>query len=234
MRGTRSLRTHRCREKRFIPACAGNTSAWYGPAAPRPVHPRLCGEHSFTPGHETKSAGSSPPVRGTLRPANLGRPPVRFIPACAGNTLPSVAQRCCYPVHPRLCGEHVLGCVMEIADTGSSPPVRGTQCNGGPARIHHRFIPACAGNTPTLSAVLTPLAVHPRLCGEHISQIYAKVISVGSSPPVRGTLWQVLRQSAFPRFIPACAGNTEIQRCISANPAVHPRLCGEHGLPYRQ
>ena len=50
----------------------------------------------------------------------------------------------------------------------------------------------------------------------------------GSSPRVRGT--QPLEGLAvhWPRFIPACAGNTQRGRTQRCRRQVHPRVCGEH------
>ncbi len=53
-------------QKRFIPACAGNTATPASPHLTIPVHPRMRGEHVLR------------------RPRKQGR--IRFIPACAGNT----------------------------------------------------------------------------------------------------------------------------------------------------
>ena len=93
----------------------------------------------------------------------------------------------------------------------------------------HRFIPACAGNTPAHRRRGHRPAVHPRVCGEH-------------NDAADG-------HCTMPRFIPACAGNTPSKRRPSAvvggssprvrgtrgrsssppaPPTVHPRVCGEH------
>ena len=70
---------------RFIPARAGNMY----PPTPRPsppaVHPRTCGEHSFSVTHAGAPAGSSPHVRGTLWHRKGRLLNNRFIPARAGN-----------------------------------------------------------------------------------------------------------------------------------------------------
>ena len=50
---------------------------------------------------------------------------------------------------------------------GSSPHVRGTLSDADHDRIRGRFIPACAGNTPTGPNTATVPSVHPRMCGEH-------------------------------------------------------------------
>ena len=92
--------------QRFIPACAGNTSASAASDPALAVHPRVCGEYGFTPDNEALFGGSSPRVRGTQGAACGNQSGDRFIPACAGNTNRSTtaARRCA--VHPRVCGEH--------------------------------------------------------------------------------------------------------------------------------
>ena len=51
----------------------------------------------------------------------------------------------------------------------------------------------------------------------------------GSSPRVRGTHRRQLTRQRHPRFIPACAGNTETDPAVAFITPVHPRVCGEHG-----
>ena len=50
----------------------------------------------------------------------------------------------------------------------------------------------------------------------------------GSSPLARGTRDNPGPHDLDGRFIPARAGNTEVDRCREARPAVHPRSRGEH------
>ena len=93
------------------------------------------------------------------------------------------------------------------------------------------------------------LRVHPRACGEHVSQMEAAWLRPGSSPRVRGTLRSSSVDAALCgssprvrgttsvsarasadmlRFIPARAGNTLPRTSASRRSAVHPRACGEH------
>ena len=172
--------------------------------------------------------GSSPPARGTpiLRRAVMANQ--RFIPACAGNTQARKATLEVDPVHPRLRGEH-FGCVRNITSRiGSSPPARGTLPFSAIERICRRFIPACAGNTGRAKAEMDWFPVHPRLRGEHRPRTQRAAVSIGSSPPARGTLRLCVRCTGRRRFIPACAGNTEVHGGVSVMVAVHPRLRGEH------
>ena len=207
MRGTRQRRSGRHRIRRFIPACAGNSSPQPLPLRPRAVHPRVCGELEWIHCLNDDTTGSSPRVRGTPADVAEGRRHGRFIPACAGNSSPQPLPLRPRAVHPRVCGELEWIHCLNDDTTGSSPRVRGTRPMPRSRRRPRRFIPACAGNS------LAPLD--------------EDVAGFGSSPRVRGT-----RHAARPlrrdlRFIPACAGNSSYVLIFSAFTAVHPRVCGE-------
>jgi len=189
-RGTRAEGRREFLVSRFIPACAGNTPKPRARWMIWPVHPRVRGEHH---GYRMKShslTGSSPRARGTLMDETGANKQERFIPACAGNTpggCPIVAHP---PVHPRVRGEHTF-------------PWRRRETDA-------RFIPACAGNTMGARASPRPCAVHPRVRGEHSHPLGVVALGVGSSPRARGTLGQEHGGFVRFRFIPACAGNTNM------------------------
>ncbi len=167
VRGTLPHRQTSIRRSRFIPACAGNTPKRHRNPPSRPVHPRVCGEHSHLRSWLLQRSGSSPRVRGTRHPGGAVPRQPRFIPACAGNTRPSSGRWSTASVHPRVCGEHVVSAhAMQFAP---------------------RFIPACAGNTPTPPNRARSAPVHPRVCGEHIAPSEKTMLQTGSSPRVRGT-----------------------------------------------
>ena len=147
VRGTREIAEAVRLMDRFIPACAGNTIVVLGASVMGSVHPSLCGEHFGRAYLNDAAVGSSPPVRGTPRHTHNPTAIPRFIPACAGNTIPLVLVIICQPVHPRLCGEHPLATDPAQIAIGSSPPVRGTRRGALFQRLAVRFIPACAGNT---------------------------------------------------------------------------------------
>ena len=77
------------------------------------------------------------------------------------------------------------------------------------------------------------MAVHPRLRGEHMTEMTDQHKAFGSSPPARGTLRVLTFISQLNRFIPACAGNTDNGVANQPPPAVHPRLRGEHRVARR-
>ena len=136
---------------RFIPACAGNTKASFAIGTHYPVHPRVCGEHTGADVMGFFNCGSSPRVRGTPISQKKAGQRCRFIPACAGNTLRPASDKGGSPVHPRVCGEHVLANTGAFQLPGSSPRVRGTLLVSVSVSVWARFIPACAGNTPAVT-----------------------------------------------------------------------------------
>ncbi len=94
------------RRRRFIPACAGNTS--FRPRSPgwRSVHPRVRGEHLVKFPGPWIEVGSSPRARGTRPQRGAGTVRQGFIPACAGNTVMVQPRTLSCAVHPRVRGEH--------------------------------------------------------------------------------------------------------------------------------
>ena len=134
--------------------------------------------------------------------------------------------------------------------SGSSPRVRGTRSlvaiwveGGG-------IIPACAGNTRRRTCRRTRRRDHPRVCGEHLTRTFQLMLTVGSSPRVRGTPSKAVSSlsttGSSPRvrgtllsigvdaiehgIIPACAGNTTRQCATATLRRDHPRVCGEHPM----
>ena len=69
--------------------------------------------------------------------------------------------------------------------------------------------------------------VHPRACGEQMTDPARLITSLGSSPRLRGT-GKFHRAHLFrQRFIPAPAGNRVFTNAFITFPPVHPRACGE-------
>ncbi len=112
---------------RFIPAGAGNTYLTYVPAAGPTVYPRWRGEHPFVHRQLFDHRGLSPLARGTLESAPRDQTLFRFIPAGAGNTIPSVNLYNHITVYPRWRGEHIMDNACDSYVYGLSPLARGTR-----------------------------------------------------------------------------------------------------------
>ena len=159
--------------------------------------------------HDTSGNGSSPRVRGTpLRQLDLVVCS-RFIPAGAGNARLRRWRSTASPVHPRGCGERTPGTVSAAATNGSSPRVRGTPDQRLVGQVHRRFIPAGAGNARARFRRSADPPVHPRGCGERAWHGERRGAKSGSSPRVRGTLFDRAFDCLLGRFIPAGAGNAQ-------------------------
>ena len=187
MRGTAGRGNHRRRDRRFIPAHAGNRLTAAQCIITSSVHPRACGEQSAAHHGCNGWPGSSPRMRGTgLR-------------TCRDKPRPAV--------HPRACGEQSPTNPRKRPARGSSPRMRGTGGRSSLQPPQRRFIPAHAGNRVLrlLGCVLT--AVHPRACGEQSTIQCPGVRSSGSSPRMRGTDHAFGQALDADRFIPAHAGN---------------------------
>ena len=149
--------------------------------------PRVCGEHRLVSWTNQATSGSSPRVRGTPHRAAGRLARGGIIPACAGNTRRIRCPSSLRGDHPRVCGEHADACSNTLMWPGSSPRVRGTPREFGVKRASNGIIPACAGNTATRTALRLLKGDHPRVCGEHVSNVCAADQLPGSSPRVRGT-----------------------------------------------
>ncbi len=227
-RGTQRKGKRIVRFSRFIPACAGNTTAFDGGVGKAAVHPRVRGEHASRCSTTLMSAGSSPRARGTQLGKIAAPLRGRFIPACAGNTRPRNPGLRRGPVHPRVRGEHVRMLEPPHRSSGSSPRPRGTLLAIGADEPVARFIPACAGNTLLALPGILNTPVHPRVRGEHRRAPDHRRALPGSSPRARGTPGPAAMAATQRRFIPACAGNTNGAADTSTRMAVHPRVRGEH------
>ena len=202
---------------RFIPAHAGNTPPRKPVTVPAAVHPRACGEHTYSRHRTIGRIGSSPRMRGTRADERAKVEASRFIPAHAGNTCSEGSRGTLASVHPRACGEHSVSLLKACALSGSSPRMRGTPAAANAGGTGTRFIPAHAGNTKNGTRMPQSHPVHPRACGEHSISARRHPSSRGSSPRMRGTPITALPRIDVGRFIPAHAGNTSPRRpCLAS------------------
>ena len=192
------------------------------------VYPRWRGEHPVWHMNESDERGLSPLARGTLNNSANIAADMRFIPAGAGNTYFRTDYRRCNTVYPRWRGEHASRADLYISPRGLSPLARGTRAARWRRSLEQRFIPAGAGNTPTVRCVPLFIAVYPRWRGEHGKRRRHEAPEDGLSPLARGTLVVAQQLQPGERVIPAGAGNTpQFRRHFGCQP-VYPRWRGEH------
>ena len=180
-------------------------------------------------------------------PHNRGCHLCRFIPAWAGNRVPSGLGLDIVKVHPRVGGEQMLPHSISDHFRGSSPRGRGTGRSSpaslscvrfiprgrGTVHLHsvldpfERFIPAWAGNRGHAAEALPSPSVHPRVGGEQGAVSGPGKCGSGSSPRGRGTACPHPPGSTGPRFIPAWAGNSHELDAPVRHAPVHPRVGGE-------
>ena len=222
------------RELRFrgygglIPACAGKTATSTWESRTPEAHPRVCGENTLLHSWTAQNSGSSPRVRGKLKPEIRCDPLRRLIPACAGKTMKTWYSWAVAAAHPRVCGENGKWHPLESLAVGSSPRVRGKPEFLRDFTLHAGLIPACAGKTS--DPPISPLShrAHPRVCGENILIYPSSGLATGSSPRVRGKRFRRVLAPGRVRLIPACAGKTLVGAHGGAGTSAHPRVCGEN------
>ena len=127
-----------------------------------------------------------------------------------------------------MCGEHRSIVGIGVACQGSSPHVRGARLGSTLNAAAMGIIPACAGSTLSLSTTQALRWDHPRMCGEHLCVSAVPLVSVGSSPHVRGALVGGAAAVLAGGIIPACAGSTVFLELAAGLARDHPRMCGEH------
>ena len=194
----------------------------------RVAHPRVCGENPHDHRPRPERRGSSPRVRGKpLAPKSRPRGR-RLIPACAGKTCEHARKHSLVGAHPRVCGENLECLLATIECLGSSPRVRGKLFLKSATLNAYRLIPACAGKTLPVVAMIRSSWAHPRVCGENTTDFRETEFGGGSSPRVRGKRLKRIFKDAGIGLIPACAGKTNSPPAPTRPAGAHPRVCGEN------
>ena len=148
VRGSRRMDSAGAADRGSIPACAGKPASSASRAALCGVHPRVCGEATPPESSAMSIQGPSPRVRGSPLRAPRHPPKGGSIPACAGKPRWRHGPRRACWVHPRVCGEAVMGSGAMYACWGPSPRVRGSRADRGRDADRCGSIPACAGSHP--------------------------------------------------------------------------------------
>ena len=167
-------------------------------------------------------------MRGAPRAALVPSGYSGIIPAYAGSTPSRETWAAARTDHPRVCGEHLGESVGIGGLVGSSPRMRGARVLVGGDGGLVGIIPAYAGSTGADHADVTACGDHPRVCGEHTSRPWSWWSWWGSSPRMRGALYEVGKARKDVGIIPAYAGSTFRGHESAVQTRDHPRVCGEH------
>ena len=170
-------------------------------------------------------------MRGKPEQPGSGITSSRSIPACAGETGGMVVFDIQVTVYPRVCGGNRLFDPHLPGAKGLSPRVRGKPAGTLELSLGRRSIPACAGETPTLSASPYPSTVYPRVCGGNWGRRCRRRRGAGLSPRVRGKQTAYDGPQEGDGSIPACAGETPTAAGVAGLREVYPRVCGGNHRP---
>ena len=197
---------------RLIPAHAGKTYADDVMHFGVPAHPRSRGENRITRTTRVIAAGSSPLTRGKLLRVEPLEVRGRLIPAHAGKTADSMADK--------------------LGLSGSSPLTRGKLCGIVTLQLKARLIPAHAGKTRSRRGSARISTAHPRSRGENLQALDVTERAWGSSPLTRGKRGRWIVETQTGGLIPAHAGKTGVQKIYKQMATAHPRSRGENASSY--
>ena len=111
--------------------------------------------------------------------------------------------------HPRLRGNHLVGCCSRMAATGSPPLTREPRYSFDAFYEHTGITPAYAGTTPITICSIRRRRDHPRLRGNHTSTSSDGSVNSGSPPLTREPRLDVAADEALHGITPAYAGTTD-------------------------
>ena len=171
-------------------------------------------------------SGLSPRGRGKLCSSVSKRPPVRSIPAWAGETVHDRGQLAGRGVYPRVGGGNLLDMPLAASRLGLSPRGRGKPSAPPLSPKSDRSIPAWAGETPRCRIRSRRCPVYPRVGGGNAIGASPSWRRAGLSPRGRGKLGAQARWGNRARSIPAWAGETGGISPQRVEPRVYPRVGG--------
>ena len=173
-----------------------------------------------------QESGLSPRGRGKLRALEDNGFSVRSIPAWAGETFAFARLTLGCAVYPRVGGGNGDGYAGAGGGEGLSPRGRGKPHSAYAPLREQGSIPAWAGETSRISAILRLCQVYPRVGGGNWGLVADLWRARGLSPRGRGKQALTCIPVGLHRSIPAWAGETS-PGVAEVNPlSVYPRVGG--------
>ena len=203
---------------------------WRGrPGSGPSVYPRVRGDHGSDGRILRHPRGLPPRTRGSRDPpagADHGR---RSTPAYAGITASLVPVRPSFAVYPRVRGDHPRLLRMAIDRFGLPPRTRGSLAHELDGELRRGSTPAYAGITMSRMWINSRRRVYPRVRGDHAAGIVPEDGVTGLPPRTRGSHGRSVRRRSASGSTPAYAGITRADVAQERDPAVYPRVRGDHG-----
>ena len=110
-------------------------------------------------------------MRGKRGYLHQGHSVLRNIPAYAGKTALMPILSTALTEHPRVCGENIRKCAVNLIAGGTSPRMRGKHLFCYLNFDESRNIPAYAGKTSYHLCREPAGGEHPRVCGENLRSL---------------------------------------------------------------
>ena len=170
------------------------------------VYPRVGGATATEAQKGTQAGGLSPRGRGNRSPEAVYPNGSGSIPAWAGQPWASPPRRTTCWVYPRVGGATYLQWIGKRDGRGLSPRGRGNPEHVVNGNVHHRSIPAWAGQPLASGAGVRPREVYPRVGGATRARGPGMGQRRGLSPRGRGNLVEIACMDGKGRSIPAWAG----------------------------
>ena len=133
-----------------------------------------------------RHTGSPPRTRGAPERAQILDSGPGITPTYAGSTPSRAARRTPRQDHPRVRGEHTMPSARPNLMTGSPPRTRGALRAGSVGVAALGITPAYAGSTRRRMSTVMSTPDHPRVRGEHLTDIGPDLEDLGSPPRTRG------------------------------------------------
>ena len=217
-----------------IPAHTGKPCRGGRWTCPGRVYPRPHGEAGRQVPATFRSAGLSPPTRGSPNVLVALREPQRSIPAHTGK--PPGRRRSVRPsaVYPRPHGEAATATTTTRPRRGLSPPTRGSHHDLHAPVPGRGSIPAHTGKPARSKRSGCPMRVYPRPHGEASASFCRRESVLGLSPPTRGSRLPPLADGHGGGSIPAHTGKPRWPGSLPPPTWVYPRPHGEAHLARRR
>ena len=178
--------------------------------------------------HPSRTADTTPRMRGLRRNDSFLAAVVRYNPAYAGTTGNALRNYALLPIQPRVCGDYLpLQHTSDIVKD-TTPRMRGLRLYSCRADTVLRYNPAYAGTTEGFFSLSHGLPIQPRVCGDYARVSRYNLGKNDTTPRMRGLQPRISIARGRGRYNPAYAGTTSSNACRPSMSSIQPRVCGDY------